>query len=337
MYPLVPRSSLSMRAEEHTAAEAEEEAALEKRQMEEAAAARSPAAIALVREQAESCAAKLREDEALVSLLEKGGTAPTGKMAKMLKKPKGTMALIGEGVQLDVVSMGGYDLDDPVYLSCEFREGGCVALSVSTAERSTLRERALEETVREQESVRGDFPGPIPVIVRDDIVDPIQLAAAAAGGAKMCFLPMVLIGSEAIGGLMAEATRLGLDPIARVADDSELEAALAAGAKMVCIGDVAFSQAEELLSKLPADVISIADFEVRDVRGVWKVRDLGFNALIIGKSLMDICVRDRVPPAAVIKAMLSKVFATSLPDTFDCRVSLHLALCPLHLHAKLCD
>ena len=32
---------------------------------------------------------------------------------KSLKKPQGTLALIGEGVPVDSISLGGYDLDDP--------------------------------------------------------------------------------------------------------------------------------------------------------------------------------------------------------------------------------
>ena len=45
---------------------------------------------------------------------------------------------------------------------------------------------------------------------------------------------------------------------------------------------------------------------VFDVRGVWRVRDIGFSALIVSRALMDVCIRDRVPPEAVIKAMLAK-------------------------------
>ena len=45
---------------------------------------------------------------------------------------------------------------------------------------------------------------------------------------------------------------------------------------------------------------------VFDVRGVWRARDLGFSALIVSRALMDVCIRDRVPPEAVIKAMLAK-------------------------------
>ena len=59
--------------------------------------------------------------------------------------------------------------------------------------------------------------------------------------------------------------------------------------------------------------MTIADFPAYDVRGVWKVRDMGFNAMIVGTGLLDVCVRDRVPPTAVIKAMLSKVRAPPRP------------------------
>ena len=45
---------------------------------------------------------------------------------------------------------------------------------------------------------------------------------------------------------------------------------------------------------------------VCDVRGVWRVRDLGFSALIVSRALMDVCIRDRVPPSALCKAVLSK-------------------------------
>ena len=52
--------------------------------------------------------------------------------------------------------------------------------------------------------------------------------------------------------------------------------------------------------------VSVADVDFYDVRGAWKIRDVGFHSMIAGKSLLDVCVRDRVPPTAIVKAMLSK-------------------------------
>lgn len=36
------------------------------------------------------------------------------------------------------------------------------------------------------------------------------------------------------------------------------------------------------------------------------MRDAGFNALLSGESMLELCVRDRVPPTAICKAFLSK-------------------------------
>jgi len=52
--------------------------------------------------------------------------------------------------------------------------------------------------------------------------------------------------------------------------------------------------------------VTVADLAFLDVRGAWKLRDAGFNAMIAGRSMLDVCVRDRVPPTAICKAILSK-------------------------------
>ena len=78
------------------------------------------------------------------------------------------------------------------------------------------------------------------------------------------------------------------------------------GAAIVCIGDCALPTAVELLGQLPDGVVSVCDVELPDVRGAWAVRDEKFNAMICGKGLLEVCARDRIPPAAVIKAMNSK-------------------------------
>ena len=305
---VVPRAFAPplMRDPTIAAAEEEEDAALDAKLEADAAVARSAESLAAYREAGAKRAAALGADAAVAKALDKGGPAPTGKMVKLLKNPKGTIALIGEGVKIEALSLGGYDLDDPAYISREFRVGNCAAVCVTVTERDALKPDALEATAEEQETARGDFPGPLPLLVRDDFVEPAQLAAVAAAGGKMPLLSVALAGAEGIGELIAESERLGLEPIARVADEAELEAAIAAGAKMVCVGDVSAAQAEALLPKVPEGVVTIADFLARDVRGVWKVRDMGFNAIIIGAGMLDVCVRDRVPPTAVLKAMSSK-------------------------------
>lgn len=105
---------------------------------------------------------------------------------------------------------------------------------------------------------------------------------------------------------MEEAVQLGLEPLVRVNCVDELTAALPLEPSMVVIGDCNLEQAAEVLAGVPEAVIAVADVPTQDVRGAWKVRDLGFGALISSRSLMEVCVRDRVPPSAIVKAILSK-------------------------------
>eukprot|EP00316_Scyphosphaera_apsteinii_P020409 CAMPEP_0119333988 /NCGR_PEP_ID=MMETSP1333-20130426/86398_1 /TAXON_ID=418940 /ORGANISM="Scyphosphaera apsteinii, Strain RCC1455" /LENGTH=368 /DNA_ID=CAMNT_0007344191 /DNA_START=123 /DNA_END=1230 /DNA_ORIENTATION=+ len=255
--------------------------------------------------QAELAAASSEHAIAKV-LASKGATGAVSKLARALRKPKGTIALIGAGSLMDSATLGGFDLNDPGYISEQFRLAGASAVCVALSGDDMLTADALATTAAEQATAAGEFPGPLPIIARDCFVDEVQLAAAKAGGATAVLLTMVYNGEEKTRSLLKEATQLGLEPIVRVATETELSWALEIGSKIICIGDTSLPCAQHLLAKIPSDVVSLCDIQVKDVRGVWKVRDLGFDALIIGKSLMEICIRDRIPPESVMKAMLSK-------------------------------
>lgn len=111
-------------------AKGEEEQAFEAALRAAAAAALAPESIAARRSASEAALAELRaavdaDDSHPVAkaMAARGKAAPTGKLKKALTKPKGTMALVGESVPMDDkhISFGGFDLEDPVYLSTQFR------------------------------------------------------------------------------------------------------------------------------------------------------------------------------------------------------------------------
>lgn len=294
-----------LRVEQHESAEEDDDAELARMAVEDAASRRSAAGTAAVRAAAEAAAASAKQ------ALEKGDFAPPSaavkdKLHKAIKKPKGSMALIGEGSpQLSSATLGGFDLNDPAYLSEQFRIGGCSGVSVRSGERQ-LAADALRRTSEEQQVAQGEFPGPLPVLAHLDVVDEVQLAQAAADGASAATLSLQLNGAEGTKALMEAAAGYGLESAVRVANAEEVATALSLGAKLLCIGDCSLPQAGELVAELPKDVRSICDVRVRDVRGAWKARDLGFDALIVSDALIEVCIRDRVPPDAVIKAMLAK-------------------------------
>ena len=134
--------------------EAEEAASLEAFAVEaqaEAAAARSPSAMALCREAADAEVAQLQAsgDARLVELLEAsqavsgGDVVASGNVLQALRKPKGTISIVAEGVPVAAGSKptgtpgtlcSGWldaDLADASWLSEQFRLGGATAVCAS--------------------------------------------------------------------------------------------------------------------------------------------------------------------------------------------------------------
>ena len=101
----------------------------------DAAGAAARAAIADTRARAQAAVTALRAEidaadgtHAVTKMLgKKGSLSPSGELADALRKPPGTIAIIAEGAQIGSVSLGGFDLDDPVFLSGEFRRGNAAA------------------------------------------------------------------------------------------------------------------------------------------------------------------------------------------------------------------
>lgn len=95
----------------------------------------------------------------------------------------------------------------------------------------------------------------------------------------------------------------------RVCDAEQMADAVELGAGIIVVGDCALDEATALIADLPKGkngVVTVADLLYNEVRGAWQCRDAGFNALMSGTSMLEVCVRDRVPPTAVSKAILSK-------------------------------
>jgi len=291
----------------------EEETLFDEKAAAAAAIARSSEKLVEMKAVAEAIVAELRAGKKVgvaEALESRGKSKPTGKLAKALRKASKTMSIIGEGFSLETDFLGGYDLNDPKYLSEQYRTGGCAAVCVRAEGcEGSIGTDTLSATIAEQDLAKGNFPSPLPVISRALVIDELQVAEAKADGAVGVVLPLAINGKEKTGELMAVAAELGLESLVRVCDAEQLSDAMVLEAAIVVIGDCTLPEALTMLESLPsgkAAPVSVADFDFLDVRGAWKIRDAGFNAMIAGRSMLDVCVRDRVPPTAILKAMNSK-------------------------------
>lgn len=233
------------------------------------------------------------DDHPIAALLAAG--APRSKaFVTAIRKPPGCLAVIGE-IKRRSPSKGLIsDIKDPALLSRHYNEAGAAAISVLTDGPGFGGCMAdLEAVVKEQARKKGQFPGPSVVLRKEFIIDPVQIAEAAVAGAHAVLLIVAALGEARTGELLAETHRLGLDAIVEVHDEPELAAAVAVGAEIIGVNnrdlrtfEVSLETAERLRAGIPEGVIAVAESGIEECLDAWRVRDMGYSAVLVGEALV---------------------------------------------------
>jgi indole-3-glycerol phosphate synthase len=106
---------------------------------------------------------------------------------KALQKGKGNLSVIAEYRRK---MRSGFIKDplEPELLSPLYRTGGASAVVISTDKNTGgCSASDVVKVISEQKSAAGDFPGPLPCILRDLIVDEFQIANAKVGFSSHIF------------------------------------------------------------------------------------------------------------------------------------------------------
>jgi tryptophan synthase beta chain len=147
----------------------------------------------------------------------------------------------------------------------------------------------------------------VPVLAKEFVVDPRQLAVLRGAGADLVLLLAVLHNARALRSLVREARSLGLEPLVEAHDERELERALSSDARLIGINnrdlhslDVDPDLAERLRHRVPDDRLVVAESAIRQPSTVVRLRALGFDAALIGESLMR-----ATDPAAAVTAFVA--------------------------------
>jgi indole-3-glycerol phosphate synthase / phosphoribosylanthranilate isomerase len=137
---------------------------------------------------------------------------------------------------------------------------------------------------------RDLFDGPI--LAKDFIVDPRQVAEARAAGADAVLAMMSVLAPEAARAVMAEAARLNMDVIVEVHDEQELARALALRPSMIGINNrdlktltTDLSVTERLAPLVPAGVLAIAESGIAARTDVDRLAP-SVDAFLVGSALM---------------------------------------------------
>ncbi len=130
----------------------------------------------------------------------------------------------------------------------------------------------------------------LPVLRKDFTVDRRDVLDARLMGADAVLLIVAALGDDELPTLVALAGEVGLDALVEVHDEAEVDRALAAGATLVGVNQrdlttfvVDADRAQRLATRLPLDVVRVAESGIGGPQDVARLGDAGYDAVLVGE------------------------------------------------------
>jgi indole-3-glycerol phosphate synthase len=176
---------------------------------------------------------------------------------------------------------------DPIAIARGYEEAGAAAISVLTE--PTFFDGSLDHLSGVRAAVR------IPVLRKDFIVSEYQLLEAKAAGADAVLLIVAALSLPELKTLATQAGGLGLDTLVEVHDETELQAAIDAGARIIGVNNrnlrtlaVDVRASEAVIGRMPAGVIAVSESGLRTSEDLARLRQRGYRGFLIGERLMTV-------------------------------------------------
>lgn len=170
-------------------------------------------------------------------------------------------------------------------LAKDLAAAGAAALSVLTDEE--FFQGSLENLRLASAAVK------VPCLRKDFIVDEFQLLEARASSADAVLLIVAALSNAELNRLALGAGLHGLDVLCEVHDEEELQRALDAGCDLIGVNTrdlqtfkVDAETAFRLAEQLPKNVVRVAESGIRSGEDIARLRAAGYQAFLIGESLM---------------------------------------------------
>jgi indole-3-glycerol phosphate synthase len=188
----------------------------------------------------------------------------------------------------------------PVELAKGFEAAGAAALSVLCEPHRFLG------GVDYLKAARAEVK--IPVLFKDFVTTPYQVAAARLAGADAVLLIAAVLDDASLASLLAQARSLGFAALVETHTAEEIDRAVAAGADVIGVNcrdlrtfktDPAITAS--LIGTIPSRCVRIAESGIRTAEDISMLRAAGADGFLIGTTLM------RAPdPAAKLGAMIGQ-------------------------------
>ena len=198
---------------------------------------------------------------------------------------------------------------DVARLAGELSTAGAAALSVLTEEQHF---QGSLENLEIAARVAG-----VPCLRKDFIVDKFQIVEAKAYGADAILLIVAALNDSELRGFGDAARQHGLDVLCEVHDEDEVRRASDIGFDLMGVNsrdlrtfEVDLDTALRLAERIPPNALKVAESGIHSAEDVRKLRDVGFEALLIGESLM----KAERPGEALRELLRSSATAAVVPE-----------------------
>jgi indole-3-glycerol phosphate synthase len=248
--------------------------------------------LASTREQLPALRARRREIE------RRAADAPARPVFPGFREP-GRIALVAE-VKRRSPSQGTISATlDPASHATAYAEAGASAISVLTD--GPFFGGSLEDLAAVAARVA------LPVLRKDFILDPLQIAEARAAGASAVLLIVRALAPQRLRELAGAAQEWGLATLVEVHDRGELEVALRSDAAVIGVNSrnldtfgIDIEAAWSLLGQIPSDRIAIAESGLTTEADVRRAAAAGADGVLIGTALSG-----AADPSALARAVVS--------------------------------
>jgi indole-3-glycerol phosphate synthase len=170
-------------------------------------------------------------------------------------------------------------------IALEYESAGAAAISILTEPEFFLGEnhylREIATAVK------------IPTLRKDFVIDAYQIYEAVLLGAKAVLLICALLDEKTINSFIKITDELKMSALVEIHNEEEAEQAIQAGARIIGINNrdlttfsIDINTSARLRKCIPASIVTVAESGVKSPEDVRIVKDCGFDAVLIGESLM---------------------------------------------------
>ena len=174
---------------------------------------------------------------------------------------------------------------DPSVVARQYESGGASCLSVLTDQ------QFFGGSVTDLQQARSATD--LPVIRKDFTVSEFDVVDTRLMGADCVLLIAAVLSASELQRFHDLATEIGLDVLIETHDESELDRVLGVGARLVGVNqrdlrtfEVDHQRAERMAALIPTSAIRIAESGVRDVADAQRLRNAGYDAVLVGESIV---------------------------------------------------